>query len=72
MKLPDETLVFPAHDYNGMTVSTIAEERRCNPRLQVPTKQAYIDMMNSLELDDPRLMDIAVPANRTCGLRTAA
>jgi glyoxylase-like metal-dependent hydrolase (beta-lactamase superfamily II) len=72
LQLPDETLVYPAHDYNGMTVSTIAEEKRHNPRLQVADKQAYIDLMNGLELDDPRLMDIAVPSNRNCGLKTAA
>ncbi len=70
--LPEQTLVYPAHDYNGMTVSTIGEERHHNPRLQVPSKQAYIDQMNSLDLGDPRLMDIAVPANRNCGLQDAA
>ena len=72
LKLPEETLVYPAHDYNGMTVSTIGEERRHNPRLQVSDKQAYIDQMNALVLDDPRLMDIAVPANRACGVLDAA
>ena len=72
LRLPEETLVFPAHDYNGMTVSTIGEERQHNPRLQVYGKQAYIDQMNALVLDDPRLMDIAVPANRSCGLEHAA
>ena len=64
--------MYPAHDYNGMTVSTIGEEKRYNPRLQVSDKQAYIDLMNGLELDDPRLMDIAVPANRACGALNAA
>ena len=72
LRLPEHTLVYPAHDYNGMTVSTIGEELRHNPRLQVPSKQAYIDQMNALDLDDPRLMDIAVPANRRCGLNLAA
>jgi len=72
LRLREETLVFPAHDYNGMTVSTIGEELRHNPRLQVKSKQAYIDKMNALVLDDPRLMDIAVPANRSCGLKDAA
>jgi hypothetical protein len=66
------TLVYPAHDYHGMTVSTIWEERQYNPRLQVPDKHAYIDLMNSLELENPRMMDVAVPANRNCGLNTAA
>ena len=72
LRLPKETLVYPAHDYNGMTVSTIGEEIKHNPRLQVDGKQAYIDQMNALELDDPRLMDIAVPANRKCGLKDTA
>jgi glyoxylase-like metal-dependent hydrolase (beta-lactamase superfamily II) len=72
LRLPEHTLVYPAHDYNGMTVSTIGEELAHNPRLQVPSKQAYIDQMNALELDDPRLIDIAVPANRNCGLRDAS
>ena len=72
LKLPDDTLVYPAHDYNGMTVSTIAEERRHNPRLQVSDKRAYVDLMNGLVLDNPRLMDVAVPANRSCGLRHVA
>ncbi len=70
--LPEDTLVYPAHDYNGMTVSTIGEEKCYNPRLQVADKQAYIELMNGLELDDPKLMDIAVPANRACGPRHAA
>lgn len=72
LRLSDETLVFPAHDYNGMTVSTIGEEKRWNPRLQVPSRQAYVNMMNALVLDNPRLMDVAVPANRACGLKNAA
>lgn len=72
LRLPEQTLVFPAHDYNGMTVSTIEEEKRHNPRLQMADKQAYVDLMNSLKLDYPRLMDVAVPANRSCGLKQAA
>jgi glyoxylase-like metal-dependent hydrolase (beta-lactamase superfamily II) len=71
LRLPEETLVYPAHDYNGMTVSTIGEERRFNPRLQVKGKAEYLALMNGLKLDNPRLMDIAVPANRACGLRPA-
>jgi S-adenosylmethionine:tRNA ribosyltransferase-isomerase len=67
LTLTEDTLVYPAHDYNGMTVSTIGEERRWNPRLQVPSRQAYMDLMNGLVLDNPRLMDVAVPANRACG-----
>ena len=72
LTLPEETFVYPAHDYNGMTVSTIGEERQFNPRLQVEDRQAYIDQMNALVLDDPKLMDIAVPANRSCGVHKAA
>ena len=47
LRLPEDTLVYPAHDYNGMTVSTIGEEQQHNPRLQVASKQAYIDQMNA-------------------------
>ena len=72
LTLPEDTLVYPAHDYNGMTVSSIGEEKRHNPRLQVADKQAYVDLMNGLVLENPRLMDIAVPANRACGLKSAA
>jgi sulfur dioxygenase len=72
LKLPEQTLVYPAHDYHGMTVSTIWEEKKYNPRLQVADKQAYVDLMNSLKLDNPRMMDIAVPANRECGLKVAS
>lgn len=68
LKLPDETQVYPAHDYNGMTVSTIAEERQYNPRLQVKSKQEYIDLMNNLNLARPKLVEIAVPANLKGGL----
>lgn len=68
LKLPDTTLVYPAHDYNGMTVSTISEERSYNPRLQVGSKQEYVELMNGLELDNPKLMDIAVPSNLRCGM----
>jgi glyoxylase-like metal-dependent hydrolase (beta-lactamase superfamily II) len=72
LRLPEETLVYPAHDYHGMTASTIGEEKRHNPRLQVSDRQAYIEQMNALKLGNPRLMDIAVPANRACGVLDAA
>lgn len=72
LTLPDHIQVYPAHDYNGMTVSTIGEEKRFNPRLQVTDRGAYIDQMNNLVLDNPKLMDVAVPANRQCGLDKAA
>ncbi len=67
LKLPDATLVYPAHDYKGWNVSTIGEERAHNPRLQVESKQAYVAMMGQLTLPDPKLMDVAVPANLACG-----
>ncbi len=69
LKLPDETLVYPAHDYKGDTVSTIAEERACNPRLQVGSVQEYVDIMNGLNLPNPKMMDVAVPSNLHIGLK---
>ena len=68
LKLPDETLVYPAHDYKGETVSTIGEERAWNPRLQVKSAREYVDLMSSLRLANPKLMDVAVPANMRQGL----
>jgi sulfur dioxygenase len=68
LKLPDETLVYPAHDYKGDTVSTIAEERAFNPRLQVKSVEEYADLMNNLKLPNPKMMDVAVPANMRIGL----
>ncbi len=68
LALPDETLVFPAHDYKGDTVSTIGEERRCNPRLQVKSVDEYVELMAGLKLANPRMMDVAVPANMKVGL----
>jgi len=65
--LPPETLVYPGHDYKGWTVSTLAEERAHNPRLQVSSEAEYARIMNGLNLPDPRLMDVAVPANLRCG-----
>ena len=67
LKLPDETLVYPAHDYKGDMVSTIGEERAYNPRLQVGSIEQYVEIMNSLDLPSPRQMDVAVPANRAIG-----
>ena len=63
LKLPDNTLVFPAHDYNGKKSSTIQNERENNPRLQVSSASEYADIMNNLNLTNPEMMDIAVPAN---------
>ena len=68
LKLPDETLVYPAHDYKGDTVSTIAEERAFNPRLQVKSAEEYITLMANLNLSNPKMMDVAVPANMRQGL----
>jgi glyoxylase-like metal-dependent hydrolase (beta-lactamase superfamily II)/rhodanese-related sulfurtransferase len=68
LKLPDETLVFPAHDYKGDTVSTIGEEKRYNPRLQVRSADEYVALMNNLKLPNPKMMDVAVPANMHVGL----
>ncbi len=66
-KLPDETLVFPAHDYKGWTVSTIREEKHHNPRLAGKSEREYVEIMENLNLPDPKMMDVAVPANRACG-----
>ncbi len=63
LKLPEKTLVFPAHDYNGKKNSTIENEKNNNPRLQVSSKEEYADIMNNLKLANPKMMDIAVPAN---------
>jgi len=68
LRLPDETLVFPAHDYKGETVSTIGEERAFNPRLRVKSVDEYVALMNSLDLPNPKMMDVAVPANMRVGL----
>lgn len=68
LKLPDETMIFPAHDYKGETVSTIGEEKAFNPRLQVKSVDEYVNIMNNLHLANPKMMDVAVPANMRVGL----
>ena len=68
LKLPDATLVYPAHDYKGDTVSTIGEERVHNPRLQVRSVEEYVELMSNLKLGNPKMMDVAVPANMKVGL----
>jgi sulfur dioxygenase len=68
LRLPDETLVYPAHDYKGDTVSTIGEEKAFNPRLQVKSAEEYVALMNGLVLPSPKMMDVAVPANMRQGL----
>ena len=68
LRLPDATLVYPAHDYKGDTVSTISEERAFNPRLQVKSVDEYAALMESLHLPNPKMMDVAIPANMRVGL----
>jgi len=63
LKLPKDTLVYPAHDYNGKKFSTIENEKNNNPRLQVSSKEEYAEIMNNLNLANPKMMDVAVPAN---------
>ena len=67
LKLPEETLLYPAHDYNGQTVSTIGKEKKFNPRLQVNSVNEYIDIMNNLNLSKPKLMDINIANNIKLG-----
>ena len=63
LKLPEKTLVFPAHDYNGKKNSTIENEKNNNPRLQVSSRDEYAEIMNNLNLANPIMMDVAVTAN---------
>jgi len=63
LKLPEKTLVYPAHDYNGKKFSTIETEKNNNPRLQVNSKEEYAEIMENLKLANPKMMDVAVPAN---------
>lgn len=67
LTLADNTRVYPAHDYKGWTMSTIAEEKNYNPRLQVKDEKAYVTLMANLKLANPKWMDVAVPANLACG-----
>ena len=66
-KLPDDTTVYPAHDYKGWSASSIGEEKRHNPRLAGKSEAEYVAIMQGLKLPDPKMMDIAVPANLACG-----
>ena len=63
LKLPEKTLVYPAHDYKGNKVSTICEEKKNNPRLKVKSPDQYAELMNGLNLANPKMMDVAVHAN---------
>ena len=66
--LPDDTLVFPGHDYQQRFVSTVGQEKARNPRLGGgKTLEEFVEIMNSLNLPRPKNMDVAVPANRECG-----
>jgi len=67
--LPDDTLVYPGHDYEGRFLSTVAQEKRRNPRLGGGrSKEAFVEIMNQLDLPYPRKIDFAVPGNEACGL----
>jgi sulfur dioxygenase len=66
--LPDTTVVWPAHDYKGRSISTIGWERRKNSRLANRSKDSFIELMDNLDLPRPKLMDVAVPANQNLGL----
>jgi len=65
--LPDETLVYPGHDYHGARVSCIGQEKTTNQRLAGRSRQAFIALMSELKLPPPKLMDDALPANMNCG-----
>ena len=67
LKLPEETLLYPAHDYNDQKVSTIGKEKKFNPRLQVDSVSEYTDIMNNLNLSKPKLMDVNVASNIKLG-----
>jgi len=68
LTLPENTFIYPAHDYKGENVSTIGEEIKFNPRLQVTSVQEYVKIMENLNLANPKLMDVAVPANQSMGM----
>ncbi|MEQ2251636.1 Ethylmalonic encephalopathy 1 [Ilyodon furcidens] len=65
--LPDNCLIYPAHDYLGQTVSTVGEERKFNPRL-TKSRDEFVEIMNNLNLPKPFKIDVSVPANLVCGL----
>ncbi|XP_058095306.1 persulfide dioxygenase ETHE1 homolog, mitochondrial-like isoform X2 [Magnolia sinica] len=69
--LPKDTLVYPAHDYKGFTVSTVGEEMLYNPRL-TKDEETFKTIMENLNLPYPKMMDAAVPANMVCGLQDVA
>lgn len=65
--LPDDTLIYPGHDYKGRTVTSVREEKRHNPRVAGKSRAEFIEVMANLNLPKPRKLDLAVPANRACG-----
>ena len=67
LKLPEETLLYPGHDYNGEKVSTIEKEKKFNPRLQVKNVDEYIEIMSNLNLSKPEMMDNNVSKNIQLG-----
>jgi glyoxylase-like metal-dependent hydrolase (beta-lactamase superfamily II) len=69
--LPDETLIYPGHDYQGRRVSSVMQEKLINPRLAHKSHAEFVAIMNALNLPKPQLIDLAVPANRKCGLDEA-
>ena len=66
--LDEQTIVYPGHDYNGNTSSTIFEEKNFNPRVANKTKKEFVQIMNSLDLPSPKLMDVVIPLNENSGL----
>ena len=69
--LPDATTLYPAHDYKGWTASSIGEEKHFNPRLAGKTESEYVEIMRGLNLPNPKMMDVAIPANLACGQLTS-
>ena len=67
LKLPDETLLYPAHDYKGEKVSTIGKEKKFNPRLQVDNMDQYVELMNNLNLQKPKELDTNINRNLKLG-----
>tara|TARA_B110001450_G_scaffold108414_1_gene102573 strand:+ start:177 stop:860 length:684 start_codon:yes stop_codon:yes gene_type:complete len=67
LKLPEKTLLYPAHDYNGEKMSTIGREKKFNPRLQIANESEYVEIMNNLNLPKPRSMDTNVARNIKLG-----
>ena len=67
LKLPEKTLLYPAHDYNGEKVSSIGKEKKFNPRLQVSSENEYVEIMNNLNLPEPKMMDVNVARNIKLG-----